>query len=98
MWWTHAFGWVKSRDGRKELSPIGARELRGKLTRYLRLACESTTILVTSRNEVVAEITPPRPEILLPREPGALRGRIWMAEDFDTWPDHVLASFESGDF
>ncbi len=45
---------------------IGTRELRGKLTRYLRLAREGTTVLVTSRNEVVAEITPPEPEACYP--------------------------------
>ena len=33
-----------------------------------------------------------------PRQPGALRGKIQMADDFDTWPDDVLASFEAWDY
>ncbi|MEK6541398.1 MAG: hypothetical protein AABZ45_04665 [Pseudomonadota bacterium] len=33
-----------------------------------------------------------------PRQPGALRGKIGMADDFDTWPDDILASFEAWDY
>lgn len=33
-----------------------------------------------------------------PRQPGALRGKIGMADDFDTWPDDILASFETWDY
>lgn len=32
-----------------------------------------------------------------PRQPGALRGKIRMSEDFDEWPDDILASFEAWD-
>ncbi|WOE74475.1 hypothetical protein [Alterisphingorhabdus coralli] len=30
-----------------------------------------------------------------PRQPGALRGKIGMADDFDEWPEDILASFEA---
>lgn len=33
-----------------------------------------------------------------PRQPGALRGKIHMAEDFDEWPEDILASFEAWDY
>ena len=84
-------------EGKNEIR-VGTRELRGNLTHYLKLAREGTTVLVTSRNTVLAQITPPRPEALPPRKPGALKGQIWMADDFDTWPDDILSSFESGKF
>lgn len=29
-----------------------------------------------------------------PRQPGALRG-MWIADDFDEWPDDILKSFEA---
>lgn len=72
----------------------GVRELRGKLTHYLRLAAEGTTILITSRDKVIAELKAPAPERLPPRRPGALKGRIWIADDFDVWPDDILETFE----
>jgi plasmid stability protein len=30
-----------------------------------------------------------------PRQPGAMRGQIRMSDDFDEWPDDILASFEA---
>ena len=33
-----------------------------------------------------------------PRQPGALRGKIHMADDFDQWPEDILASFEAWDY
>ncbi len=32
-----------------------------------------------------------------PRQPGAMRGQIRMSEDFEEWPDDILASFEAWD-
>lgn len=29
-----------------------------------------------------------------PRQPGGLRGKIGMADDFDEWPPEMLAAFE----
>ncbi len=33
-----------------------------------------------------------------PRQPGALRGKIHMADDFNEWPEDILASFEAWDY
>jgi hypothetical protein len=33
-----------------------------------------------------------------PRQPGAMRGLISWSDDFDTWPDDILASFEAWDY
>lgn len=33
-----------------------------------------------------------------PRQPGAMRGQIHMADDFDEWPQDILASFEAWDY
>jgi hypothetical protein len=30
-----------------------------------------------------------------PRQPGGLRGQIGMADDFESWPDDVTASFDA---
>jgi antitoxin (DNA-binding transcriptional repressor) of toxin-antitoxin stability system len=73
---------------------VGVRELRGNLTRYLREARLGASILVTSRDTVIAEIHPPSRPIRPVRQPGALRGQIRMADDFDTLPDDILAAME----
>jgi hypothetical protein len=30
-----------------------------------------------------------------PRKPGGLKGKLWMADDFDEWPADILASFDA---
>jgi hypothetical protein len=30
-----------------------------------------------------------------PRKPGGLKGKMWMADDFDEWPEDILATFEA---
>ncbi|MBM3098592.1 prevent-host-death protein [Gluconobacter cerinus] len=73
---------------------IGVREFRGNLTTYLRQVRQGRTILVTSHDQVVAELRPPAPSYRPRRQPGTLRGRIRMSEDFDQTPLEVLESME----
>ncbi|MGH7078725.1 MAG: type II toxin-antitoxin system Phd/YefM family antitoxin [Acetobacteraceae bacterium] len=71
---------------------VGVREFRTNITGFLRQARRGRSLLITSRGEVLAELNPPpRPE-QLGRRPGALRGRIRMAPDFDVLPAEVLAA------
>ena len=67
---------------------------RGNLTAYLRQVRQGSTILVTSHDQVVAELRPPAPSNRPCRQPGALRGRIRMSEDFDETPPDILESME----
>lgn len=30
-----------------------------------------------------------------PRKPGSMKGKLWVADDFDEWPEDILASFEA---
>lgn len=73
---------------------VGVREFRQNMADYLRAARQGSTFLVTSRDEVLAEIRPPTRVERPRRIPGRLRGRIHMATDFDTLPDDVLDAME----
>ena len=73
---------------------VGVRELRGSLTRYLRAVRHGTSFLVTSRDEVIAEIHPPAASRRAARVPGALRGQIHVDDDFNTLPGDVPAAME----
>ena len=73
---------------------VGVRDFRTNLTGFLRQVRHGASFLVMSHGEVLAEVRPP-PESARPsRQPGALRGRIRMAPDFDTLPPDVLAAIE----
>jgi antitoxin (DNA-binding transcriptional repressor) of toxin-antitoxin stability system len=73
---------------------VGVREFRGNLTGFLRQARQGRSFLVMSRDQVLAEVGPPPPATLPRRRPGALRGKIHMAPDFDGLPADVLAAME----
>jgi antitoxin (DNA-binding transcriptional repressor) of toxin-antitoxin stability system len=73
---------------------VGVREFRSNLTRYLREASTGRLVLVTSHDEVIAEIHPPRQPDRPKRRPGGLRGQIRIADDFDTLPDDILAAID----
>jgi antitoxin (DNA-binding transcriptional repressor) of toxin-antitoxin stability system len=45
---------------------VGLEVLKNKLSEYVRLAAGGETVLVTIRNQVVAEIGPPQPSRALP--------------------------------
>ena len=76
---------------------VGVREFRGNLTGFLRQAREGQSFLIMSHDEVLAEVGPP-PRVERPRRrPGALRGKIRLAADFDVLPADVLASMEEGE-
>ncbi|WP_196756842.1 type II toxin-antitoxin system Phd/YefM family antitoxin [Gluconobacter oxydans] len=81
-------------DNASSPQKIGVREFRGNLTAYLRQVRQGSTILVTSHDQVVAELRPPTPSYRPRRQPGALRGRIRMSDDFDQTPSDILESME----
>jgi antitoxin (DNA-binding transcriptional repressor) of toxin-antitoxin stability system len=63
------------------MKAVGVRELKDRLSEYLRLVKEGEEILVTDRGDVVAELRQPTPRAALPY-PGLLeavtRGRVRM--------------------
>ncbi|MBW9075042.1 MULTISPECIES: type II toxin-antitoxin system Phd/YefM family antitoxin [Agrobacterium] len=72
---------------------VGVREFRGNLTSFLKQVEDGQRFVLTSHHKVVAEIGPPSKDIVA-RKPGALRGKIKVAEDFDSLPADVLAAME----
>jgi len=72
---------------------VGVREFRGNLTSFLKQVEDGQRFVLTSHHKVVAEIGPPSQEPVV-RKPGALRGKIKVADDFDSLPADVLASME----
>lgn len=73
---------------------VGVRELRANLTHYLREVGQGSHILITSHDSVIAELRPPSAQSRPARQPGALRGQIHMADDFDILPAEILAAIE----
>lgn len=76
---------------------IGVRELRGKLGDYLRQARQGARFVIVSRGQPVAELAAPSQAggALKPRQAGLLKGQIWVADDFDQWPEGFVEAMEN---
>lgn len=80
----------------KEATRVGVRDLRANLSGLLRKVRRGATVIVMSRDEVVAEIHPPSGMARGERKLGTLKGRIRMAPDFDQLPPDILDAMENG--
>ena len=71
---------------------IGVRDARARFSELLDRGSRGELISITRRGEEIARIVPGRPPV--ERRPGRMRGRIWMAPDFDATPPEVMELIE----
>lgn len=76
---------------------VNFREFRQNLSDYLRAARQGATILVTSRGNPVARVSPPAPR---PEERSALiglyKGKLRMSPGFDETTSELIDAMEGG--
>ncbi len=65
------------------------------LSRLVERAAAGEEIVIAKAGRPVARLVAHRPDPV-PRRPGALRGRIWIADDFDDAPARLLDAFAGG--
>jgi prevent-host-death family protein len=71
-------------------------EAKTQLSKLVERAAAGEEIVIAKAGKPMARLVPAeacRPKKL--REPGFLKGKVWIAEDFDEWPEDILASFEA---
>lgn len=83
---------------------VGVRELRGNLSGYLRRLATGESFDIVSRGKKIGELRAPSkerddwpssdPKSPNFRKPGAMKGKIWMADDWDSWSEEELAAFD----
>jgi antitoxin (DNA-binding transcriptional repressor) of toxin-antitoxin stability system len=89
-----SLGWAKlghAREAVVRTVEIKVAELH--LSRLVELVAAGEEIVIADGGAPVARLLPfePRRE---PRKPGLLKGRIWIAEDFDApLPEEIMAAF-----
>lgn len=73
-------------------SQVNVHEAKTHLSRLLEQVERGDEIVIARNGRPVARLVPAierRP----PRKPGAWRGQVWMADDFDATPDVVVDPF-----
>jgi prevent-host-death family protein len=74
---------------------VGVHEAKTTLSRLLEAAESGEEVVITRRGRPVVKL---QPVGSLPRKSlfGALKGQIWIADDFDELPEEILQEFEGG--
>lgn len=67
-------------------------EAKTHLSRVVALAEEGTETILTRHGKPVARVVPLAPHRSA-RKPGALKGKIWIADDFDDMTESDLADW-----
>lgn len=71
-------------------------EAKTHLSRLVERAAKGEEVVIAKAGRPVARLVPYE-ETDEPRKPGAWKGRVWMAPDFDELPPDVVAAFEGDD-
>ena len=78
------------------MAEINVHEAKTHLSRLLRRVAAGEEIVIARAGKPVARLIPVA-EPPRPRELGRDRGKIWIADDFDTLDPEILADFEGRD-
>jgi len=62
---------------------INLHEAKTHLSRLVDAAAKGADIVIAKAGKPMARLVPLRPSARKQRKPGALKGKIWIAEDFD---------------
>lgn len=74
---------------------VNMHDAKTHLSRLVELAAAGDDVVIAKAGRPIARLVPYRAE-RTPRTPGALKGALWMAEDFDETPSSLVESFEGG--
>lgn len=75
---------------------VNVHEFKTHYSRYLAQVKQGKTVIVGERGKPVARLVPEAPMRQKPRKLGALKGKLWIADDFDEpIPDWAEAAEQS---
>ena len=76
------------------MTTVNIYEAKTQLSKLVDKAAEGEDTIIARNGKPVARLTSLK-EKKQPLRPGSLRGKIWIAEDFDApLPEEILAAFE----
>lgn len=76
---------------------VNIHEAKTQLSKLVEIAAAGEEIIIAKAGKPVAKLGPLGNAPSKPRKPGALKGRIWIADDFDApLPPEELNAWEEG--
>ena len=75
------------------MTMVNMHEAKTHLSRLVDRVVQGEDVVIAKAGRPVARLVA-YDEAAEPRRPGALKGQIWIADDFDELPPEILAAFE----
>lgn len=75
------------------MASVNIHEAKTHFSRLVERAAAGEEIVIAKNGKPVAKLGP-LTEDLKPRQPGSMKGQIWMADDFDETPEWLIRLFE----
>ncbi len=72
---------------------VNMHEAKTNLSKLVKRAAAGEEIIVARAGEPVAKIVAYTPPPKKPRVPGSMKGKIWIAPDFDELPAEIAEAF-----
>jgi prevent-host-death family protein len=83
-------------NGYAVMEIVNIHEAKTHLSRLIRRVKGGEPFVIALSGEPVALVSPYQSESSQPRQPGSMRGKIWIAEDFDA-PDPDIERLFNGE-
>jgi prevent-host-death family protein len=74
------------------MEQVNVHVAKTQLSRLLARVEQGEEIVIARDGKPVAKLVPHRPE-RQPREPGWMKGKIWIADDFDDYDEQIARDF-----
>ena len=68
-------------------------QAKTQLSKLIEMALKGEEIIIARNGTPAVKLIPVGKAKLPPRKPGSLKGKIWIAPDFDDTPEEVIDSF-----
>lgn len=75
---------------------VNIHEAKTHLSRLVERAAAGEEIIIAKAGKPMAKLVPLTAEST-PRVAGSMRGKIWIADDFDETPEEIIALFEGSE-
>ena len=75
------------------MTTVNIHEAKTNLSKLLKRVAAGEEIIVAKAGEPVAKLVPYTAPAKKPRVPGSMKGKIWMAPDFDERPEEIAQAF-----
>jgi len=76
---------------------VNMHQAKSNLSKLVEKALNGEEVIIGKSGKPLVQIVPLKPEEKKNRKGGHWKGKVWMAPDFDKWPEDIQRAFDAED-